>query len=272
MDRRAVVQACRTLLDPIARLLLRCGMTWREFAEISKGVFVDVASREYGIKGRPTNVSRVSILTGIARREVRRQRELMAAADQERLPSKTTDATRVLSGWHQDPIYTDASGAPRVLPAAGPAPSFETLCQRYAGDVPVGAMLKELERAGTVELDDAGVRALARYYMPTRFDPQWLLNAGSVFRDLGMNINHNIAADDTRPSHFLGRAANDRIPEAVLPEFRALVEAEGQAFLERIDDWLTERQADAPTSARRRRIRLGVGLFLIKDDEQSRAG
>ena len=54
VDREALFQGTRQLLAPLASLLLKCGLTWREFAEVGKGVFVDVASREYGIRGRAT--------------------------------------------------------------------------------------------------------------------------------------------------------------------------------------------------------------------------
>ncbi len=89
--------ACRDVLRPLASMLLKCGMTWKGFSDISKSVFVEVASAEYGIDGRPTNVSRISILTGISRKEVKRQRDLLGSAE---LPvtRKTNDATRVLSG------------------------------------------------------------------------------------------------------------------------------------------------------------------------------
>ena len=72
--------ACLAVLRPLASMLLKCGMTWKEFSDVSKSVFVEVASGEYGIDGRPTNVSRVSILTGISRKEIKRQRDLLASA------------------------------------------------------------------------------------------------------------------------------------------------------------------------------------------------
>ena len=47
-------------------------------------------------------------------------------------------------------------------------------------------MRKELERAGAITtLPDGTLRAERRYFMPRRFDPQWILNAGSMLRDLG---------------------------------------------------------------------------------------
>jgi hypothetical protein len=102
VDRAAVVQTCRVLLRPIASLLLKCGMTWREFAEVSKSVFVAVASQDFGLNGRPTNVSRVSILTGVSRKEIARVRALL---EQESDPSAQQD-----HGCHARPVGV-ASGS-----------------------------------------------------------------------------------------------------------------------------------------------------------------
>ena len=266
IDRGAVVQACRRLLRPLASFLLKCGLTWREFADISKSVFVQVAGDEYGIKGRPTNVSRMSILTGISRKEVSRQRAMLKEMTPT-LPSKTTDATRVLSGWHQDADFVDPVGAPKTLPVEGDGVSFDALCRRYGGDIPPSAMLKELQRVNAVtENTDGSLSAIRRYYMPTQFDPQWLLNAGSMFEDLGNNINHNLIADAKHPHRFLGRATDDAIDAKALPEFQAFVEQHGQQFLETVDAWLSDHRILPTGNQPKNQIRLGVGLFLVKDE------
>ena len=274
VDRAAVMQTCRVLLRPIASLLLKCGMTWREFAEVSKSVFVAVASQDFGLNGRPTNVSRVSILTGVSRKEIARVRALL---EQESvpLPNKTTDATRLLSGWHQDPDFLRPDGAPRVLPVDGEGASFTTLWQRYGGDVPVTSMRKELERAGAITtLPDGKLRAERRYFMPRRFDPQWILNAGGMLHDLGSSITHNLDAGaeaaggrgDAPARRFIGRATSDSVDPAALSEFEAFIEKNGQEFLERMDKWLTAHEARPAAGAARKRMRLGIGVFLIADE------
>jgi hypothetical protein len=275
--RTAALAACRTLLGPVASLLLKCGLTWREFAEISKTVFVAVASQEYGLKGRPTNASRVAILTGIDRKEVARQRALLEA-EAPRPPGKTTDATRVLSGWHQDPAFLTLAGKPRVLRDGGPGPDFADLCRAHGGDIPPSALRKELLRVGAVAEGPDGLAVVRRYYMPVRFDGQWLANAGSTLRDLGRSISHNLSAADGTPSRFVGRATNTRIDPAALPAFRDFLEAEGQAFLERVDAWLTAHEAAGPDPQKGavatdpgRTVRLGVGLFAIHGDEADEA-
>lgn len=264
-DREALAQGSRALLCPLASLMLKCGMTWREFAEIARTAFVQVASREYGLRGRPTNVSRVAILTGIGRRDVGKIRKALAS-ERPPIPNQTTDATRLLSGWHQDPDFAGPDGKPRDLAPAGPGGSFEALARRYAADVPAVTMLKELKRVGAVaELPGGRLRATRRYYQPTPLDAQWLLNAGSVFADLGANINHNIAPREGDPSWFLGRATDDRIDPRAVPAFREFVEREGQQFLERVDEWLARNRVDGGGNEG---VRLGVGLFMINGENE----
>lgn len=274
IDRCLVVQTCRVLLRPIASLLLKCGMTWREFADVSKNVFVAVASQDFGLKGRPTNVSRVSILTGVSRKEVTRVRSLLAD-EADPPPNKTTDATRLLSGWHQDPEFLMPDGSPKALPPDGPGASFETLWRRYGGDVPVTSLRKELQNVGAITvLPDGHLRAERRYFMPRRFDPEWILNAGSMLRDLGEGITHNLehspepAKAGSAPGRrrFIGRATSNAVNPAALPEFEAFVEQNGQEFLERVDKWLTEHEARPAAGAEVRGMRLGLGIFMIADD------
>lgn len=260
---RPIVSACRLWLRPIARWLLRSGLTWKEFAELSREVFVAVATEEFGLRGRPTNVSRVALLTGLTRREVRRiqatTREAPAAAADESL----SHATRVLTGWHLDADFLEPDGRPRILPAKGPAPSFEVLLRRYAGDIPTTALVKELVRSRSIEqLPDGTFRALRRYYMPRQMDGRAVERSGSVLADLAATVEHNLSRAEREPARFEGRAQNRSIDPRHLPAFRAFVEREAQGLLERVDDWLTTHEADAAGATG---LRLGVGVYAIND-------
>lgn len=261
---RPIVNACRLWLRPIARWLLRSGLTWKEFAELSREVFVETATQEFGLRGRPTNVSRVALLTGLARREVRRiqaaTREAPAASAEESL----NHATRVLTGWHLDADFLEPDGRPRVLPATGPAPSFEVLLKRYAGDIPTTALVKELVKSASIErLPDGSYRALRRYYMPRQMDGRAVERAGSVLADVATTMEHNLSRAERDPSRFEGRAQNRNIDPRHLPAFRAFVEREAQGLLERVDDWLSTHEAEANAGAQS--LRLGVGVYAIHD-------
>jgi len=60
-----VIAATRLWLRPVIHILLRSGITYREFAELSKMIYVEVATRHFGRRNRPTNVSRTAMLTGL---------------------------------------------------------------------------------------------------------------------------------------------------------------------------------------------------------------
>ncbi len=264
---KPVLRACRQWLRPVARWLLRSGVAWRQFSELSRQVFVDVATEEFGIRGRPTNVSRVALLTGLTRREVRRLRSEGSSppgADAER---PLNHASRVLTGWHLDPEFTDRKGQPRVLPEDGEEGSFAALLRRYAGDIPATALGKELLRSGSMErLETGELRVLRRYYMPSKLDGRAVERAGSVLEDLVNTVEHNLSRGAREPSRFEGRAQNAHIDPRHLPAFRAFMEREAQGFLERVDDWLSshEVEADAGGGATAP-IRLGVGVYALHD-------
>lgn len=262
----SVLMACRQLLRPIVLFLLKSGITWREFADVAKSAYVEVATAEFGIRGRPTNASRVAILTGLGRREVAKQRELLTATEQ-REPTYLNSATRVLAGWHQDADYLDGDGRPRDIPAAGPPPSFEDLCKRYGGDIPYSALLKELRAVGAVSRgDDAAVRALSRVYIPLQLDPAKVLRAGSVMQDIGNTVVHDLLVKPKQPLRFERRATNDRIAKRHEAAFREFLESEGQAFLVRLDEWLTRHEATEQEINDGQAMRLGVGVYHLQSE------
>lgn len=247
----------------MARWLLRSGVTWKEFAQISRNVFVAVATDEFGIKGRPTNVSRVALMTGMTRREVRRQRELLGSSGSPPV-DHMSHATRVLSGWHQDPEFLAADGRPLELAADGDAPSFEALLKRYAGDIPPRALAKELLRAGAVEQrDNENYRVLSRTYIPRQMDALAVTRSGDVLADVGATVEFNLSRRPGSASRFERRAHNPRIDPAHLSAFRAFLEREAQALLERADAWLTAHES--PDEKTERSVRLGLGIYQITD-------
>ncbi len=177
-----VLAATRRWLRPAVHVLLRCGVTWREFAELAKTTYVEVASTKFGLRGRPTNVSRTAMLTGLARRDVRKQREALATMS-ESPPGYVTKASLVLSAWHLNPDFQDARGRPARLRLDGDERSFTALVQRCAGtDVPATTLLKELVSSGAVRRRaDGKIDALSRSFIPQTMDEQLIrLGLGDV--------------------------------------------------------------------------------------------
>lgn len=264
--RRAAFSALAVLMRPIARMLLRFGVTWKEAAELLKVVLVDVATQDYGKRGRPTNASRVAILTGLSRRDVKKARDRVAAGDATALEplAKINLASRVLSGWFQDPEFATSEGKPRLLVPTGER-GFEGLTKRYAPDVPSTAMLKELQTAGAVTSTPAGrLRAQMRYYSPAAPDEGAVLRSGSVLADLGATVAENLFGEVPR-TRFEGRATNARVARTARRKFREYIETRGMELLEDVDRWLTSHEAGPEEKT----VRIGIGVYQIQDDGES---
>lgn len=263
-----ILRAFRLLLRPIVRTLVRSGVTWKEAAEICKTTFVEVATKEFGLHGRPTNMSRVAIMTGLGRRDVSRIRKLLEA-EQPVDFARMNSATRLLTSWHLDTAYLEDSGKPRKLSFDGNEPSFTGLARKYASDIAPITMSRELQRVGAVmELEDGSLQVLKRFYMPLKIDADAVLRGGSVLRDLGNTIDYNLVRDADAVTRFEGRATNANVCATDVAEFRNFLEAEGQAFLERVDEWLARHEPPAETQRKYKTTRLGIGIYQIQDDDR----
>ena len=213
------VAACRWALRPLVRMLLKHGVMHREFVQLSKEVYVEVARRDYGLRGRLTNVSRTALLTGLDRKEVGR---IKTALETEQTASEAVHRqdriSRVLSGWHQDPDFLDGQGRPKPLATDGAAESFETLVGRYSGDVPSITILRELKRVGAVrEAADGTLSVLRRNYRLDTAEPEALSRAGSVLADIGKTVVHNLYHASEELSRFEARASNRSVSKSALP-------------------------------------------------------
>ncbi|MEO8445717.1 MAG: DUF6502 family protein [Gammaproteobacteria bacterium] len=268
----AALAALRAAVRPVFSILLRSGVTWREASEVCKSALVEVATDEFGLHGRPTNMSRVAIMTGLSRREVRRLRGQLEAGPQPDT-ERMNGATRVLTGWYLDADFLASSGQPRDLlyegnGSATAAPGFTDLCKRYGGDLAPVTMRRELVRVGAVtELPSGELRVQKRYYMPLQMDPEAVLRGGSMLADLGTTVSFNLRKPESEPSRFAGRAINTRVHNTDVRRFEAFIELEGQAFLERVDEWLSRQEVPPADDAGKRSLnRLGVGVYGIRDD------
>ncbi len=185
MDRiqNTLAHAVFKLLRPLARILLKHGISYGEFAEIAKMSFVDVAEKEFLIEGRKQSVSRVCVLTGIHRKDVNRLRDRLLDDDIDLEPLGR--AARVIGGWLSDTEFQTKAGRPAQLPFDGDTASFAALVKRYSGDMPVRAVLDELKRAGTVDVSQTGkLKLITEGYVPKKSGEQLIQVLGICAGDL----------------------------------------------------------------------------------------
>lgn len=199
--KRKVLGGFQLVLRPIVKVLLRYGISFSEFAETAKTAFVDVATSEFGIRGRPTNISRVAVMTGLTRKEVRRLRDKLEDGE-DAVEIKTTPIAKVLTRWHSEREFLDSDGRPAVLAFSGQEKSFSALVKKFAGDVPPGAMRTELKRIGSVEENSEGRLKLVRRSVVPDDETEYLMTSlvHSVYPLLSaVELNSN---PEKSPEHF----------------------------------------------------------------------
>jgi hypothetical protein len=262
---RALSAAVTTLLRPLVRLLLRNGIPYRTFSDIAKRVYVEVATEEFGIPGRKQSKSRVSILTGLSRKDVLRVRRLPSPDDLGAV-ERYNRAARVIGGWVRDTRFNPESGRPMELPFEGGAACFRELVKSYSGDAPARAVLDELLRVGTVErTSDGKIRLLERSYIPRSGEIDKIGILGVDASDLIATIDHNIHRTDA--PFFQRKVCYDNLPSEALPGFRDLAAERAQGLLEHLDRWLSERDRDFhPEVSGTGRMRAGVGIYYFQED------
>jgi hypothetical protein len=226
----SVLHAFRRLTRPLVKMLIRHGVAFGEFAEVLKAVYVEVASSEFALPDRKISGSRIAILTGLTRKEVRRIVDLLShpeSASVQETMGNLNRATRVLSGWHQDPDFTGPYGIPLELPFDGPI-SFSSLARRYSGDMPARAMLEELVRVNAVEeIEGHQYRVLTRNYIAAPLEPVHAQYIGDVIHDLAATIEHNFNPARTGPLRFERWVATDKLNPRAIRDFRILVKEHG---------------------------------------------
>lgn len=256
----ALADALRALLAPIAQLALARGVPCSVLEELLKEAFVDEALRAQPNLSPARAVSRISVATGLNRREVTRLTRREAATRQVR-PSL---ASEVFARWLTAPGWCDASGKPLVLPRVGSRPetlSFEALAHEVTRDVHPRSLLEEMCRLGVAAFDaDADSVTLVR----NAFVPSG--EQAPMLGFLGDNVGDHLAASvanvlaEGEPPHFeqavfadeLSVESEQAIRQFVLAQWKKLVR-ETVPLLEGLieEDAGTGRTQD-------RRVRIGL--------------
>lgn len=251
---REELESClRIILKPFVRILLKMGLGYRHFAQISKEVFVDVASAEFSANGKQANVSKVSFVTGISRREVTNIRSSMP----ERLRNDRgsdplwsghlNPASEILHYWYTDPEFSSNS-TPIPLQFSDGLISFASLVKRYAPDLPPTAVKAELMRSGAiVELRDGSLIPLRMFHMPLSMDLTFARSTAFSLANLLQTLAHNAdlgpeAGDDiSRLERYVWTYG---VSQDDVNAFKRLASKEAADLLRRLDEWLGEREQE----------------------------
>ena len=253
--------AMRRILRPLVRAMIARGLSYPQLTVMLKELFISEAIDHFGLGAKRVTDSRISLLTGLQRRDIRAHRD---ASEAEEAARSLGPIPRVLALWQSDPRFADARGAPAILPrAAEEGASFESLVFEVGRDVHPRTILDEMARLGLVALqEEERVRLLADSLLPSRDEAlltaYYALNLGDHAEAAAENL---MAAPE--PGPFFERAVhyNKLTPEAV-DALEAMARARQQALLEELNAAALEAQrASKGSTEARERFRVGAFVF-----------
>lgn len=266
--KQSVLNAFLLVMRPIVKILLRYGIGFKEFSEIVKMAFVDVSTVEFGVRGRPTNISRVAVMTGLTRKEVRRVRTKLEEGD-EKVGVKSTPITEVIHRWHSDERFLDVSGRPAHLPFAGGDVSFSALVKMYGGDVPAGAMRTELKRIGCVEESENGtLKVVRRSVIPVDHTDNLITSLVHGAYPLFCTIveNSKIKSEPTGLAQF--SAHSTIIRKSDLKRLRRISYDRLSDLAESFDDLFMAFEVSDDADAKDEKSTVAIGLYYFEERDK----
>lgn len=259
----AMRAAIARFLPSVVRLALKGGINGRQFGDLVRQAYVDVVTADYGRSGRPTNIARTALITGLSRNNVKRIRDGHGESN----PTVKSDKKRyglstLLREWHTNTDYLDRDGSPLALPFDDADPSFSRLARGFFSDVPATTTLRELVDAGAVARTGEGtVVALRDYMLPSVGDVQNIERAGGLIVDFLGTVSHNLQRKPNERSRIEIRTTEEDIAVRHEAQFHQILDEEATKFYQRIDRWLLDHKQE--TSDDEPRTRLGFGVYQI---------
>lgn len=273
----ALLTAVRRLLRPLVRLMMKSGVTFPILSDTLRQLFVEVAIQEILVDPRSQTDSRVSILSGVHRKEIKRLRSL--PVDRMQTPEVITLASQVVARWLGSPAFTDSAGQPRILlrqaqaqPDPEAAASFDDLVQTITTDVRPRAVLDDLVSHGVVTLlDNDRIRLNIQAFIPRPGGAEQLFYFARNLHDHVAAASANVSAEI--PPYFDRSVHYDALTSAQAEALhayarevglRALLDVNRKA-LELLEEGMMP-ASDPAIRDGRERVNLGIFLYRDRDD------
>jgi len=266
-SRHSIVEAgVLRVMRPLARLLVRHGVTYPAFAAALKRVFLDAATDELRARGMAQTDSAVSLLSGVHRRDIR---NFTRAPQRVARATRTSEAPLSLVGevvarWLTDTSYRDRRRHPRALQRA----EFDAMVAGVSSDVRGRAMLDELLRLGVVTESAKGIALSAAGFAPRQGFAEMSELFAANLADHAAAASANLQGE----ANFLEQAMYvDRISAESV---QRLQRAAKQAWTRALPAVLAEAQASSDADAGKasaagmgHRVRFGVYFYSTEGVE-----
>jgi hypothetical protein len=261
----ALVAALRHLLQPLVRLLTAQGFTYPMLADLLKKIYVDVAVRDFRLDGAAPTDSRVTLLTGVHRKDVKRLRD-GAAPEGESMPETVALGAQLAAAWTTRRALRDRKGRPRPLPrlaSQGGERSFEGLVASISKDIRARSLLDEWVRLGVAKIDEQDRVVLSSSaFVPSRGFDEKAFYFGHNLHDHIAAAAHNVQGEGPP---FLERSVHyEGLEAASVANLKELAERAGMEAVQAVYREAKERETrDRKAEGLKQRITFGIYFYNV---------
>ncbi|PCJ28438.1 MAG: hypothetical protein COA96_00925 [SAR86 cluster bacterium] len=266
-----LVSAIKKILRPLVKLMLSYQITYPYIAGLLKSIYVDVAESEFKVAGKRPSDSRINLLTGVHRKDVKKLRAETKVANV--VPSNISVGAQLIGEWLGSEEFTAANGTPKPLPLKTSAASdtgFDMLVAKICKqDIRPRVILDEWLRLGIAHVENEHVILNTGAFTPEKgFDEK-------VFF-FGKNLQDHISAGSqnllgSRRAFFDRSVYYDNLSENSVQELSKLANTLGmQALTEMNKQALKKQRADKALAGAQHRINFGIFNYSASthnDDE-----
>ncbi len=258
----AFLNALKRILRPLVRSLIAQQVSYPMLCKLLKHIYVDVAIKDFPLPDKEQSDSRVNLLTGVHRKDVKKLRS--EQADVEFMPENISLGSQLISIWVSDPDYLDEDGQPRPLQrlrSDNNESSFEALVRNVNKDIRPRVVLDEWLRLGVATLDEADKVSLrTEAFIPEMgFDEKAYYFGQNIYDHISAS-HHNLTGQ--QPAFFERTLSSDALTAESARSLAELVEDSGmQALLAVNKQALMLEKQDQDKDEPKHRIAFGIYYY-----------
>jgi Family of unknown function (DUF6502) len=260
-----IANALKHVFRPFVKLMLANNLSYTFAIDLIKTLFVEVADQDFAIDDKRQTDSRISLMSGVHRKDVRRLRELQPNVE-DVMPGNVSLGSQLIALWNANPAYTDKEGIPKPLPrfaSDNADASFESMVRSLSTDIHPRAVLDEWLRLGVAKLDENNFVHLTTDMFITQegFDEK-VFYFGHNLHDHAAAAVSNVVGQ--RPGFFERCVHYDELSQQSVMAIADFAQKQGMKALRGVNA-VADEAATSDKSANNANMRMTYGVYFYAE-------
>ena len=263
-----IANALKRVFRPFVKLMLANNLTYTFAIDVLKTLFVEVADQDFTIDNKRQTDSRISLMSGVHRKDVKRLRELQPDVE-DVMPGNVSLGSQLIALWNANPAFVDADGLPKPLPrfaSDNADASFESMVRSLSTDIHPRAVLDEWLRLGVARLDeDNFVHLTTDMFIAQEGFDEKVYYFGHNLHDHASAAVSNVIGQ--RPGFFERCVHYDQLSQQSLMAIADIAQKQGMKALRGVNK-IADEASMGDKSAKNANMRMTYGVYFYSEPMQ----